>query len=72
MQTFTSLLFTKKPDPSPPTWPMPMSRNVLGVMRDLGLGLSNLLKDGNTDKGIDLRDDGCGGGYGGSAAVGGG
>jgi len=72
MQIFTSLLLIKNPEPSPPVWPIPMSRNVFGVMRCFGLGFSNLLKEEKMECGIDPRADGGGGGWGGSAVAGGG
>lgn len=69
--TLTKRLLEKKPEPSPAVSVIPRSKKVLGGVRDFGLGWSNFLNDGNTDCGIDPRDEGCGGGWG-ACTVGGG
>lgn len=70
--TFTNRLLEKKPEPSPAVSAIPQSNNVFGVMRPFGFGLRSFLKDGKTEGGIEPRDDGFGGGCGGSAVSGGG
>ena len=71
MLTLTNLLLTKNPEPSPAVSAMPNARKFCGERRAFALGLRSLLKDGNTDVGMDPRDDGCGAGWGGSDVAGG-
>jgi hypothetical protein len=61
MQTLTSLLLTKNPEPSPAVSAIPTARKFRGVIRIFGLGLSNFLNEGKTDVGMEPRDDGGGG-----------
>ena len=56
--TFTKRLLEKKPEPSPAVSAIPRSKKVLRGNRDFGLGWSNFLNEGNTDGGIDPRDEG--------------
>lgn len=56
--TFTNRLLKKNAEPSPAVSAMPVSRNVFGVMRPFGFGLRSFLKEGNTERGIEPRDEG--------------
>lgn len=59
-QTWISRLVAKKPVSA-----IPFSRKSFAVNRALGLGLSSFLKNGNTDDGIEPREEGDGGECGG-------
>lgn len=56
--TFTNRLPEKNPEPSLAVSAIPVSKNVFGVMRPFGFGLRSFLKHGNTDGGIEPRDEG--------------
>lgn len=71
-QILNNPLDAKNPAPSPGVSPIPSSRKDFAVNLVLGFGLRRRLKEGNIEGGIDPRDDGGGGAWGGKIVDGGG